>query len=141
MQTFFVRTKFGFRTDVLLRTVYSAIENGVLVVGPSFVAKSLNISKSTAQKMLVELSELGYGVYVPKKGLILNDAGRREAVKAVRNHRLIECMLEDIGVEKVCSEAEKIEMVAGEELMKALEVKYGNRKRCPCGKRIPEVVP
>jgi DtxR family Mn-dependent transcriptional regulator len=136
-----MRTKFGLRTEVLLRTVYSAIENDLLVVGPSFVAQSLNVSKSTAQKMLVELSEMGYGVYVPKKGLVLNDAGRREAVKAVRNHRLIECMLDEVGVREVCNEAEKIEMVAGEELMRALEEKYGDRKRCPCGKRIPEVTP
>ena len=136
-----MRTKFGLRTGFLLRIVYSAIENDLLVVGPSFVAQSLKISKSTAQKMLVELSEMGYGVYVPKKGLVLNDAGRKEAVKAVRNHRLIECMLDEVGVKDVCNEAEKIEMVAGEELMRALEEKYGDRKRCPCGKMIPEVTP
>lgn len=135
-----MRTKFDSRTKVLLRTVYTAIENEILVIGPSFIARSLHISKSTAQKLLFELSERGYGIYVPKKGLVLNDTGKKEAVKAMRNHRLIECMLDDIGVRNVCNEAERIEMVAGEELISALEEKYGNRERCPCGKRIPVVV-
>jgi len=134
-----MRTLFASRTEILLRVVYGAIENGIVVVGPTLIAKSLSISKSTAQKVLIELSERGYGVYVPRKGLILNETGRKEAKKAMRNHRLIECMLDEIGVEKVCSEAEKIEMVAGDELMRALEARYGNRKMCPCGNKIPEV--
>ncbi len=134
-----MRTQFDYRTEVLLRTIYAAVENGEIVVGPSYIASSLGISKSTAQKMLKELSECGLGNYVSKKGLVLNDVGMREAERAMRRHRLIECMLEDMGVENVCSEAGRIEMVAGEELFRALEKKYGNRKTCPCGNRIPEV--
>lgn len=135
-----MRTEFDLRTKALLRTVYTAMENEILVIGPSFIARSLHISKSTAQKLLFELSEIGYGIYVPRKGLVLNDAGKKEAIKAMRNHRLIECMLDEVGVKDVCDEAERIEIVAGEELIKALEKKYGNRERCPCGKRIPEVI-
>jgi len=134
-----MRTEFDLKTRVL-RVVYTAIENKIIVIGPSFIAKSLHISKSTAQKLLFELSERGYGVYVPRKGLILNDTGKKEAARAMRNHRLIECMLDDVGVIDVCDEAGKIELVAGDGLMKALEERYGDRKICPCGKRIPEVI-
>ncbi len=131
-----MRTQFELRT--VLRTIYAAIENGEVVVGPSYIAESLGVSKSTAQKILKGISECGLGNYVTKKGLVLNETGMREAEKAMRRHRLIECMLEDMGVRDVCSEAGRIEMVAGEELMMALERKYGDRKTCPCGNRIPE---
>jgi len=127
------------RTEVLLRTLYSAMERGVVVVGPTQLAEQLRISKSTAHKLLNDLSELGYGQYVPKKGLILNENGKSEARMAVRMHRLLECMLDELGVEEFCSEAEKIELVAGEGLIRALESRYGDREFCPCGKRIPEV--
>ena len=131
-----MRTQFELRT--VLRTIYAAIENGEVVVGPSYIAHSLGVSKSTAQKILKGISECGLGSYVAKKGLVLNETGMREAEKAMRRHRLIECMLEEMGVRDVCSEAGRIEKVAGEELMMALERKYGNRKTCPCGNRIPE---
>ncbi len=65
---FVVRTKFVVKTEVLLRTVYTEIESGVAVIGPTQVAEKLGVSKSTAQKMLNDLSKAGYGVYVPKKG-------------------------------------------------------------------------
>ncbi|WP_330999867.1 metal-dependent transcriptional regulator [Archaeoglobus neptunius] len=134
-----MRTRFGLRTEALFRTLYAALEEGISVVGPTQIAESLGVSKSTAYKLLNELSQAGYGQYVPKKGLILNEEGRKEAKMAVRMHRLIECMLDDIGVEEFCGEAERIEMVAGKSFIEAIEAKYGDRKICPCGKKIPEV--
>lgn len=136
---FAVRTKFVTKTEVVLRTVYTALEKGLAVIGPTQVAEELGVSKSTAQKMLNELSEAGYGVYVPKKGLVLNERGKMEAKAAMRMHRLIECLLAELGVEDFCREAEKIGMVAGSSFVDALEAKYGDRKLCPCGKTIPEV--
>ncbi len=62
-----------------------------------------------------------------------------EAKAAMRMHRLIECLLAELGVEDFCREAEKIGMVAGSSFVDALEAKYGDRKLCPCGKTIPEV--
>ncbi len=134
-----MRTSFGIRTEVLVRRLCGAVERGAGVIGPTQLAEELRISKSTAHKLLNDLSELGYGQYVPKKGLILNENGKSEARMAVRMHRLLECMLDDLGVEEFCREAERIELVAGEGLIRALETKYGDREFCPCGKRIPEV--
>lgn len=134
-----MRTKFDIKTEVIFRTIYAALEKGLAVIGPTQVAEELGISKSTAHKMLSELSEAGYGVYVPKKGLVVNEKGEMKAREAVRVHRLIECMLAELGVEDFCNEAEKIGMVAGKSFVEALEARYGDRKFCPCGKRIPEV--
>ncbi len=131
------RTDFAERTNILLRTIYKAFSEGMKVVGPSYIALNLKCSKSTAQKMLISLSEKGFGEYIPKKGFILNEVGMEKAKEATRKHRLIECMLEDLGVENFCCEAEKIECFIGEEFMRVIESKYKNREICPCGKLIP----
>ncbi len=125
------------RTEVLLRTAYMAAEK-MKIVGPSYIAEALNVSKSTAQRMLIRLSEMGFGEYVPKKGFIFNESGIRAAERVLRKHRLIECLLAELGVRDVCSEAEKIESVIGDELLRIIEMRYGDRKFCPCGNRIPE---
>jgi len=134
-----MRTKFDTKKEAVFRTVYSAIEKGLVVIGPTQLAEELGVSKSTAHKMLNELSEAGYGIYVPKKGLVLNEKGEIKAKEATRVHRLIECLLAELGVEDFCEEAIKISMVAGTSFFEALEARYGDRKYCPCGKRIPEV--
>ncbi len=130
------RTLFSMRTT-LLRVIYEAFNRGFKIVGPSYIASNLNCSKSTAQKMLIDLSKKGLGEYIPKKGFMLNEEGVKIAKEATRRHRLIECMLEDFGVSNFCSEAERIEGVIGDEFMKIIEQKYKNREVCPCGKLIP----
>ncbi len=126
-------------TWLIIRTLFVAWEKGEIVVGPSELAKKLEIPKSTAQKMLIKMSQLGYGIYIEKKGFVLTEKGLKEGKRLVRRHRLIECLLEDIGIEKefVCKEASKIDVEIGEEFEKVIERKYGNRVTCPCGKPIP----
>ncbi len=126
------------RTEFVLRKVYEVAEK-FEVVGPTQLAESVGVSKSTAQKILLKISKEGYGSYVERKGFILNERGVRKAIEAIRLHRLIECLLYDLGVSKVCEEAEKLESVAGEEFFRALEEKYGDRRVCPCGKEIPRL--
>lgn len=126
-------------TKVIIKTLSIAYENGEVVVGPSELSKKLKIPKSTAQKILIRLSELGYGIYVEKKGFVLTEKGLNEGKRLLRKHRLIECFLEDIGLGKefVCDEASKIDIEIGKEFEKLIEKKYGNRVTCPCGKPIP----
>ncbi|MEM2727342.1 MAG: metal-dependent transcriptional regulator [Archaeoglobaceae archaeon] len=126
-------------TEFIIRTLFIAWEKGEIVVGPSYLAEELEIPKSTAQKILLRLSELGYGTYVEKKGFILTEEGLREGKKILRRHRLLECFLEEIGIEKqnICEEASKIDLKLGKEFERLIEEKYGKRDRCPCGKPIP----
>jgi DtxR family Mn-dependent transcriptional regulator len=127
--------------DALLRVVYKAFEDGMHVVGPTYIALELGIPKSSAQNQLVRLAETGLGTYVPKKGFIFNERGIDEAKKAVKKHRLLECLMEELGMEKsdACREAAKIEGVVSDGLIRLLEERYRPRKVCPCGKEIPEV--
>ncbi|MEM1578920.1 MAG: metal-dependent transcriptional regulator [Archaeoglobaceae archaeon] len=127
------------RTEFIIRTMFTAWENGIYVIGPTYISCTLKISKSTAQKLLLRLTELGYGVYVGRKGFVFSEKGLKEGKKILRKHRLLECLLEDMGIEKskVCSEASKIDCMLGEELEKLIEERYGMREKCPCGKPIP----
>jgi DtxR family Mn-dependent transcriptional regulator len=124
---------------IVLRVVYMEMIEGNKVVGPSQLLKKLGIPKSTAQKILLKVAELGYGTYISGKGFIMNEKGIIEAERILRKHRLLECLMEEVGVreEKICSEARKIDLFAGDELIAALERRYGRREYCPCGNRIP----
>lgn len=126
-------------TEFIIRTLFIAWENGKYVIGPSYLAEKLNIPKSTAQKILIKLSDLGYGVYVERKGFIFTEQGLKNGRRILRKHRLIECFLEDIGIDKrnVCEEASKIDSNLGKALETLIEDKYGKKVRCPCGKPIP----
>lgn len=125
--------------EFIIRTLFTAWEEGNYVIGPSYLAQKLEIPKSTAQKVLINLSKLGYGIYVEKKGFILTELGLREGRRIIRKHRLLECLLEDIGLNKteICEEASKIDLALGKGLETLIEERYGKRERCPCGKQIP----
>ncbi len=114
-------------TEFIIRTLFKAHENGNYVIGPSYLAEELEIPKSTAQKI------------VEKKGFILSEQGLKEGKKILRKHRLLECLLEDLGLDKsqICEEASKIDLALGDGLEKLIEERYGKRERCPCGKPIP----
>lgn len=69
-------------------------------------------------------------------------AGRQRAVEVVRNHRLWELYLTnaaDYAVDHVHDDAEKIEHVLGEEIVRQLERRLAFPSVDPHGKRIPEV--
>lgn len=126
-------------TGLIIKTLFISWEKGEIVVGPSELSKKLEIPKSTAHKILIRMSKLGYGIYIEKKGFILTEKGLKEGRKLLRKHRLIECLLEDIGLDRefVCDEASRIDIEIGEKFEKLIERKYGNRVTCPCGKLIP----
>ncbi len=126
----------------VLRFALGARRDGCIVIGPSYLASAFGIPKSSAHNVLKKAAEMGYGTYDRGKGFVMNERGVREAERSLRRHRLLECLLEDIGVSKddVCDEAARIDEFIGEKFEKVLEDRYGNRKFCPCGKEIPQVV-
>lgn len=118
-----------------LRVIYKAYRKGLSVVGPSYVANELRISKVTAYEALLKLVEMDYGVYIPKKGFMLNSKGIKAGKEVTRRHRLIECFLAELDMDSknICEEATRIECFVSDSLIKALERKYGNKETCPCG--------
>ncbi len=120
--------------------IYRAYENGLPIVGPTYLAKSLQISKSSAQQALKNLAEKGYGEYIERKGFLINERGLEEAKKTVKKHRLLESFLADIfslDAASACNEASKIDSYASENLINLIEKKFGY-EHCPCGHKIPK---
>ncbi|MCD6512118.1 MAG: metal-dependent transcriptional regulator [Thermoplasmata archaeon] len=123
-----------------MKEIYRAYEDGISIVGPSEIAKRLDISKSTAHSLLKNLASLGYGNYVEKKGFVINSYGIKMGKQIMKKHRLIECFMADVfslPPEKACREADKIDYLIGEEVIEIIERKYERVEKCPCGKRIP----
>ncbi len=123
-----------------MKEVYRIYEDGVSIVGPSEIAKRMNISKSTAHSLLKNLASMGYGSYVEHKGFMINSYGIKIGKQIMKKHRLIECFMADVfslPPEKACMEADKIDYLIGEDIIKEIESRYGEVEKCPCGKRIP----
>src|ERR1017187_4061784 len=72
----------------------------------------LGVTASSASGMLKKLDDLRLVIYVPSRGVLLSEAGRRAALGVVRRHRLLEAFLaETLGLswDKVHDEAEALE--------------------------------
>jgi DtxR family Mn-dependent transcriptional regulator len=126
------------KEDTYIRVVYRAFEDGVEVVGPSYFASKLGISKVTAQEALLKLASMNYGEYIPKKGFKLNKLGIEKGKNATRKHRLIECFLHELGLNSkiACDEATRIECYVSNTLIDTLKERFQEREFCPCGKEI-----
>ncbi len=122
-----------------IKEIYRAYEEGIPLVGPTYISKVLEVSKTTAQQALKNLAKKGYGKYIERKGFIINSKGIDEAKKLIRKHRLLEAFLVEIfclDAEEACREASKIDAFASENLINLIEEKY-KFTECPCGNKIP----
>ncbi len=122
-----------------MKEIYRAYEDGIPLVGPTYLSNILNISKTTAQQALKNLAKKGYGKYIERKGFIVNSKGIEEAKKIIRKHRLLEAFFVEIfslDAKEACREASKIDIFASDDLIKLIEEKYGFTE-CPCGNKIP----
>ncbi len=131
----------GHTPEEYIREVYRIHEQGMPLVGPTELAKVMDIGKATAYEALNNLADHGYGTYIKGKGLMLNETGIEEAESAMRRHRLLECYMADtldLSSKDICSEVSHIDCHIGTVLIEALESKYGKNKICPCGNEIPE---
>jgi DtxR family Mn-dependent transcriptional regulator len=90
--------------------------------------------------MLLRLPKMGLADYEPYHGASLTERGRREALRLVRRHRLIETfLLEQLGypLTDLHEEAERLEHVVSDEFTERLAQLLGHPKRDPHGDPIP----
>lgn len=124
-----------------LRVIYRNYEEGLPIVGPTHISKTMGVNKATAYEALNNLAKLGWGTYIKGKGFVLNEKGIEVAKLALRKHRLLECYLADtleMSFEDVCDEVSIFDSHVGEAVILALEERYGAKKLCPCGNEIPK---
>jgi len=121
---------------VLLR-----IEESQERVSTSDVARSLAVADSSVTDMLRKLHKSGYLKHRPYYGATLTDKGRKEALRILRRHRLVELFLHDIlgyGWEQVHEEAEKLEHVVSDQFVERVDALLNHPVKDPHGEVIPD---
>jgi DtxR family Mn-dependent transcriptional regulator len=104
------------------------------------VAYRLSISSASVTNMFARLQEMGLVEYERYRGASLSEAGREEALRLVRRHRLIETfLLEHLGYswQEVHEEAERLEHAVSDEFTERLAEFLGHPDYDPHGDPIP----
>ena len=102
------------------------------------LAEYLNISPASVSEMIKKLTNDGY-VITDSRSIKLTEKGREFAQNIIRKHRVWEVFLyEKLGytTDEVHSEAEKLEHVTSDKLLKKLEKFLFYPKECPHGSPI-----
>jgi DtxR family transcriptional regulator, Mn-dependent transcriptional regulator len=104
------------------------------------VAERLSIAPPSVTNMFARLQEMGLVEYERYRGASLTERGRREALRLVRRHRLIETfLLEHLGYswQEVHEEAERLEHAVSDGFTERLAEFLGHPDHDPHGDPIP----
>lgn len=109
-------------------------------VSTTEISGLLSVAPGSVTRALGRLREKGLIEYERYRGASLTEAGRREALRLVRRHRLIETfLLERLGYswERVHDEAERLKHAVSDEFTERLAEHLGHPERDPHGAPIP----
>ena len=122
-----------------LKAIYQLAE-GDQAVGTSAIAERLGVAPGSVTGMLKRLQKLGLVTHERYQGARLTEGGRREAVRMIRRHRILELFLvEVLGYtwDQVHPEAERLEHAASDELVDRMAGALGDPDVDPHGHPIP----
>jgi len=122
-----------------LKAIYSLGRGGERV-STTALAERLGFAASSASAMIARLADSGLLDYVPYSGVRLTDKGRREALRVIRRHRLLEAFLVsslELPWDEVHVYAEQLEHAASDELIDVIAAKLGDPTVDPHGDPIP----
>jgi DtxR family Mn-dependent transcriptional regulator len=124
-----------------LKVIYAHTEWQDAPITGSQLAARLGLVPSTVTEMVKKLGSQGLVTHAPYGAITLTDAGRGEALRMVRRHRLVETWLvEGFGYswDEVHDEAEVLEHALSDRLLDAIDVQLGRPRRDPHGDPIPD---
>jgi DtxR family Mn-dependent transcriptional regulator len=104
------------------------------------LAASLAVTLPSATSMLKTLSDSGWVDYAAYQGARLTDSGRVQALRVIRNHRVIETFLVatlGYGWDEVHAEAERLEHAVSDDLVNRMDAWLGHPEVDPHGDPIP----
>ena len=104
------------------------------------LADRLSVAPASVTNMLIRLQEMGFVVYERYHGATLTSAGREEALRLIRRHRLIETfLLEHLGYswQEVHAEADKLEHAVSDLFTERLAGLLAHPGHDPHGDPIP----
>jgi len=111
-------------------------------VSTSALAELLNVSAPAVNRMVSKLREMDLLNHEPYHGIALTEHGRREALKQIRRHRIVEAFLVTVmGLEwhEIHAEADQISSQLTENLEARMYAMAGSPVTCPHGEPIPAV--
>jgi len=123
-----------------LKALYTLTEWDDSEVSTGVLADQLGLSPASVTSMIQKLAGKSLVHHVPRKSVSLSDSGRREALRMVRRHRLLETFLRDelgYGWDEVHDEAEALEHTVSDRFITALDARLGHPRRDPHGDAIP----
>lgn len=109
-------------------------------VSTSALAQEMGVSAPAVARMATRLREAGYIEHEPYQGMKLTSIGQREALNAIRRHRLTEIFLVDVmgfGWHEVHDEADALGLSVTDRVVERMEEMAGFPTRCPHGEPIP----
>ncbi len=121
-----------------LKAIWEISEEGA--ASTKDVANRLSISSASVSNMFVRLRDMGLADYERYQGASLTEAGRVEALRLLRRHRLIETFLLeclDYSWDEVHEEAERLEHSVSDAYTERLAEFLGHPEHDPHGDPIP----
>jgi DtxR family Mn-dependent transcriptional regulator len=109
-------------------------------VSTSALADLLDVSAPAVNRMVIKLRDQGLLQHEPYQGIRLTEQGRREALKQLRRHRIVEAFLTQVmgfGWHQVHDEADRIAPTLDEMVVERMAAMANNPTRCPHGEPIP----
>lgn len=122
-----------------LKAIYLLTQDDV-PVGTSAIAERLGVAPGSVTGMLKRLGRQDLVEHERYQGARLTDRGRREAIRMIRRHRILELFLvEVLGYtwDQVHAEAERLEHAASDELVNRMAAALGDPESDPHGHPIP----
>lgn len=117
------------------------LEEATGTVSTTVLAERLNVSAPAVPRMLRRLQSSGYVERVPYQGAQLTERGKKEALKEIRRHRILEVFLVQV-MGFTWSEAHEHADSLGKGLNDALTERMAEMAqfptRCPHGEPIPD---
>lgn len=121
-----------------LKAIWSLSRDGP--ASTNAVAGRLGFTPASVSGMLARLDEAGLIRHVRYRGATLTETGRREALRLIRRHRLVETfMIRDLGYrwDEVHDEAEALEHAVSDRFAERLADLLGHPSHDPHGDPIP----
>jgi DtxR family Mn-dependent transcriptional regulator len=109
-------------------------------ISTSALADLLDVSAPAVNRMVIKLRDHGLLQHEPYQGIRLTDTGRREALKHLRRHRIVEAFLTNVmgfGWHQVHEEADRMSPTLEAMVVERMAEMAGNPTRCPHGEPIP----
>jgi DtxR family Mn-dependent transcriptional regulator len=123
-----------------LKVIFAHTEWQPEPIGSSELAQRLGLAPSSVSEMVKKLVAQGFVEHAPYGAIELTAAGRREALRMVRRHRLVETWLArqfGYGWDEVHDEAEVLEHTLSDRLLDAIDEQLDRPTRDPHGDPIP----